>query len=222
MIAHHDETATDTGAPSPFAMVGIDSALLLNPKVWDASGHLSGFSDPMVDCRETRSRYRADQLVVFALVSETQDGERETVTDVLFASPGEPGKTPDDELFEPHRKRLRRIRKSRSGSEAMSIEVIAGALEDESVRARTIAPGASEPGTLTAPRAFNLMFRTYIGALEDSSSAAYLRPETAQGIFLNFKNVLDTARVKLPFGIGQIGKALPQRDQSAQLHVPQP
>ena len=175
MIAHHDETATDTGAPAPFAMVGIDSALLLNPKVWDASGHLSGFSDPMVDCRETRSRYRADQLVVFALVAETPDGERATVTDMLFASPGEAGQTPEEELLEPHRKRLRRIRKSRPGDAALSIEVIAGALEDESLRARTIAPGASEPGTLTAPRAFNLMFRTYIGALEDSSSAAYLK-----------------------------------------------
>ena len=207
MIARHDETATDTGAPSPFAMVGIDSALLLNPKVWDASGHLSGFSDPMVDCRETKSRYRADQLVVFALVLETADGGREPVTDVLFASPGEAGKTPEDELLAPHRKRLRRILKSRPGGDALSVEVIAGALENASARARTLAPGASEPGTLTAPRAFNLMFKTYIGALEDSSSAAYLRPETAQGIFLNFKNVLDTARVRLPFGIGQVGKA---------------
>ena len=207
MIAHHDDTATDTGAPSPFGMVGIDSALILNPKAWDASGHLSGFSDPMVDCRETRSRYRADQLVVFAPVFQSQDGDRETVTDMLFASPGEAGKTPAEELLEPHRKRLRRIRKSRRADDAMSLEVIAGALEDESARARTLAPGASEPGTLTAPRAFNLMFKTHIGALEDSSSAAYLRPETAQGIFLNFKNVLDTARVKPPFGIGQIGKA---------------
>ena len=207
MIAHHDETAAETGAPSPFAMVGIDSALLLNPKVWEASGHLSGFSDPMVDCRETRARYRADQLVVFALVFETENGGRETITDVLFASPGEAGKSPQDELLAPHRKRLRRILKSRPGGDALSIEVIAGALEDESARARTLAPGANEPGTLTAPRAFNLMFKTYIGALEDSSSTAYLRPETAQGIFLNFKNVLDTARVRLPFGIGQVGKA---------------
>ena len=207
MIAHHDETATDTGAPSAFAMVGLDSALLLNPKVWEASGHLSGFSDPMVDCRETKSRYRADQLVVFALAFQTEDGDRETVSDVVFASPGEAGKTPQDELLEPHRKRLRRIRKSRPGGDGLSIEVIPGALEDESVRARTLAPGATAPGTLTAPRAFNLMFKTYIGALEDSSSVAYLRPETAQGIFVNFKNVLDTTRVKLPFGIGQIGKA---------------
>jgi glycyl-tRNA synthetase len=72
---------------------------------------------------------------------------------------------------------------------------------------RTFAPGASAAGTLTAPRAFNLMFETHVGALQDSTSVAYLRPETAQGIFVNFKNVCDTARVRIPFGIGQVGKA---------------
>ena len=75
------------------------------------------------------------------------------------------------------------------------------------MRAKVLAPGASAPGTLTAPRAFNLMFKTHVGALEDNSSVTYLRPETAQGIFVNFKNVCDTARVRVPFGIGQIGKA---------------
>src|SRR5690606_25941837 len=77
----------------------------------------------------------------------------------------------------------------------------------DALRSRTIAPGAKEPGSLTAPRAFNLMFKTHVGALEDASRVAYLRPETAQGIFVNFKTVLVTARVRLPFGIGQIGKA---------------
>ena len=81
------------------------------------------------------------------------------------------------------------------------------ALQDEALRAKVLAPGASAPGTLTAPRAFNLMFKTHVGALEDNSSVTYLRPETAQGIFVNFKNVCDTARVRVPFGIGQVGKA---------------
>ncbi|WP_428100600.1 glycine--tRNA ligase [Candidatus Rariloculus sp.] len=207
MITRHDETETGAGSPSAYAMVGLDSALLMNPRVWEASGHVSGFSDPMVDCRETRNRYRADQFIVFALVFETQEGVRETVADMLFGSPGEFGKTPLEELVAPHRKRVRAIQKSRRAGEALSIDVIANALENDELRARTLAPGAAEPGTLTAPRAFNLMFKTYIGALEDSSSVAYLRPETAQGIFVNFKNVLDTTRVKLPFGIGQIGKA---------------
>lgn len=89
----------------------------------------------------------------------------------------------------------------------MSIVPVTEALSNEALRAKTIAPNATVPGTLTAPRAFNLMFKTHVGALEDKSSVAYLRPETAQGIFVNFKNVVDTSRVKLPFGIGQIGKA---------------
>ena len=83
MIAHHDETLAVTGAPSPFGMVGLDSALLMNPKVWEASGHVGGFSDPMVDDRETRARYRADQLAVFALEfvarGRRSDGVRRSV-----------------------------------------------------------------------------------------------------------------------------------------------
>jgi glycyl-tRNA synthetase len=89
----------------------------------------------------------------------------------------------------------------------MTIAPVANALTDDALRAKTWAPAASKPGTLTAPRAFNLMFKTHVGALEDKSSIAYLRPETAQGIFVNFRNVVDTSRVRLPFGIGQIGKA---------------
>ncbi len=206
MVAHHDETATPPGAPQPFGMVGLDSALLMNPKVWEASGHVGGFSDPMVDDRETRARYRADQLAVYALEFIGSDGKLERYDDVLFAAPGELGKSAPAELFEPHRKRIAWLQKSKPGKEARPVAV-PGALQDETLRARVLAPGASAPGTLTAPRAFNLMFKTHVGALEDNSSVTYLRPETAQGIFVNFKNVTDTARVRVPFGIGQVGKA---------------
>jgi len=206
MVAHHDETARAAGAPSAYGMVGLDSALLMNPRVWEASGHVGGFSDPMVDDRETRARYRADQLAVYALEITAPDGAKERYDEVLLAAPGEVGKTDDAELFEPHRKRIAAILKARPGRTARPIAV-PDALKDESVRARVIAPGASAPGTFTAPRAFNLMFKTHVGALEDNSSITYLRPETAQGIFVNFKNVCDTARVRVPFGIGQIGKA---------------
>ena len=151
MIARHDETETDAGSPTTYAMVGLDSALLMNPRVWEASGHVSGFSDPMVDCRETRNRYRADQLVVFALVFETTEGVRETMADMLFASPGEFGKTPLEELLAPHRKRVKEIRKARPADEALSINVIANALEHDDARARTLAPGATAPGSLTPP-----------------------------------------------------------------------
>jgi glycyl-tRNA synthetase len=206
MVAHHDETATPPGAPQPFGMVGLDSALLMNPKVWEASGHVGGFSDPMVDDRETRARYRADQLAVYALELISGDGTVERYDEVLFAAPGETGKSTPAELFEPHRKRVASLQKRKPGTEARPVAV-PGALQDEALRARVLAPGASAPGTLTAPRAFNLMFKTHVGALEDNASVTYLRPETAQGIFVNFKNVCDTARVRVPFGIGQIGKA---------------
>jgi glycyl-tRNA synthetase len=178
----------------------------MNPKVWEASGHVGGFSDPMVDDRETRARYRADQLAVFALEVTAADGAVSIVDDVLFVAPGEVGKTADAELFEPHRKRIAAVQKSRPGAVVRPLAV-PNALQDDALRARALAPGAALPGTLTAPRAFNLMFKTHVGALEDNSSITYLRPETAQGIFVNFKNVCDTARVRVPFGIGQIGKA---------------
>src|SRR5690606_33304035 len=201
MIAHHDDTAAPAGAPSAFSMVGLDSSILMNPRVWEASGHVGGFADPMVDCRETRARYRADQLVVYRVLFDDQPADAP-----LFAAPGEWGKSTEDELIEPHRKRIAALAKQhRQGT--MRIEAVAGALEDEALRRQVLAPGAQEPGSLTAPRAFNLMFKTHVGALEDASSVAYLRPETAQGIFVNFKNVLDTARIRVPFGIGQIGKA---------------
>ena len=206
MVAHHDETATPQGAPQPFGMVGLDSSLLMNPKVWEASGHVGGFSDPMVDDRETRARYRADQLAVYALEFIGRDGKLERYDELLFAAPGELGKSTPAELFEPHRKRIGALQKSKPGKEARPVAV-PGALQDETLRARVLAPGATAPGTLTAPRAFNLMFKTHVGALEDNQSVTYLRPETAQGIFVNFKNVTDTARVRVPFGIGQIGKA---------------
>jgi glycyl-tRNA synthetase len=207
MISRHDELEAPAGAPGEYAMVGLDSALLMNPKVWEASGHVGGFNDPMVDDRETKARYRADQLVVFALEFAADDGRILRLDDALFAAPGEAGKTADHELIAPHKKRVDKLRKSAAKGAELSVVPVSGALEDATLRAKIFAPDASKPGTLTAPRAFNLMFKTHVGALEDKSSIAYLRPETAQGIFVNFRNVVDTSRVKLPFGIGQIGKA---------------
>src|SRR5437868_11137598 len=125
-------------------MVGVDCSLIMNPKVWEASGHVAGFADPMVDCKTDgcKSRFRADQLAT-------------------TPCPLKPSKC----------------------------------------------AGQFEKCQLTEPRVFNLMFKTYVGALEDASAVAYLRPETAQGIFVNFRNVLNSTRLKLPFGIAQVGKA---------------
>ena len=123
-------------------IVALDSAIILNPAVWEASGHVAGFTDPLVDCRTCKLRFRADKL------EDAQCGRKPSKR---------PGETPDCDL--------------------------------------------------TEARQFNLMFQTQVGALEDASSTAYLRPETAQGIFINFKNVLQLARRKPPFGIAQVGKS---------------
>jgi glycyl-tRNA synthetase len=135
-------------------VVGLDAAIIMHPKVWEASGHVDSFADPMVDCRACRRRFRADQL----LEEIGQKLER----------------TPDGKGY---------------------------------VWPENVACPACGAKALTPPRPFNLMFRTFVGPVEDESSVAYLRPETAQGIFVNFDNVVSTSRVKVPFGIAQIGKA---------------
>jgi glycyl-tRNA synthetase len=117
-------------------VVGLDSAILQSPEVWEASGHLSSFSDPLVECRECNARHRVDKL------------------------------------------------------------------EDANT-----CPTCGNSGTFTEPKEFNLMFKTHMGPVESEENAVYLRPETAQGIFINFENVRRTARMKLPFGIAQIGKS---------------
>jgi glycyl-tRNA synthetase len=123
-------------------IVALDSAIILNPRVWEASGHVAGFTDPLVDCRTCKLRFRADKL------EDSNCGRKPSKR---------PGETPDCDL--------------------------------------------------TEPRQFNLMFETQVGAMQDEASTAYLRPETAQGIFINFKNVLQLARRKPPFGIAQTGKS---------------
>ena len=187
-------------------MVGLDSALLMNPKVWEASGHVGGFSDPMVDDRETRARYRADQLAVFALEFVGGDGKLGALRRGAVRGARRGRQVRAGRAVRAASQAHRRAAKEQAGKEARPVAV-PGALQDEALRAKVLAPGASAPGTLTAPRAFNLMFKTHVGALEDNSSVTYLRPETAQGIFVNFKNVCDTARVRVPFGIAQVGKA---------------
>jgi glycyl-tRNA synthetase len=171
-------------------MVGLDSCIIQNPKLWVASGHVGGFSDPMVDCRESKRRYRADHLLVMRL----QGGER----GYAFIDGDDDGK---DKAFKLLAKYSRR--------DVQPAEVLIGPLAAAGALplSAVVGPDAKDAGTLTEPRAFNLMFKTYVGATASEDDVAYLRPETAQGIFANFKNVIDTSRVKVPFGIAQIGKA---------------
>ncbi len=142
--------------------VGLDSAILMNPKVWEASGHVGGFNDPMVDCKECKARHRADKLIEDAL-------------------------------------------------NAKGIEVVVDGMSFEKMEAlineHKIACPDCGKLNYTNIRQFNLMFKTFQGVTEDAASQVYLRPETAQGIFVNFKNVQRTMRKKLPFGIAQIGKS---------------
>ncbi|WP_240911408.1 glycine--tRNA ligase [Paludisphaera soli] len=182
-------------------MVGLDCSIIMNPRVWEASGHVGGFSDPMVDCRATKERYRADQMYVFAYLFPATNAKGEPTEAWLAGLGGSP-----EEAAGPAEKRAAKLAKKfgKPADPPVVTPYLEIAADD---RIKVIGPSTEEAGTLTEPRSFNLMFKTYVGALESESNVAYLRPETAQGIFANFKNVVDTARVKLPFGIAQVGKS---------------
>ncbi|MEK7710398.1 MAG: glycine--tRNA ligase, partial [Planctomycetota bacterium] len=187
-----------------FKMVGVDCSIIMNPKVWEASGHVGGFSDPMVDCRESKKRYRADQIMVLHPAQRYHNQGSDSQWNRLFAFIRD-----DDESQKSAIKKAEKFGKKLGVDlpHPLPIFPLFSALETADQLAYVVGPDADIPGTLTEPRAFNLMFQTYVGALQDASSIAYLRPETAQGIFANFKNVMDSTRVKIPFGIAQIGKA---------------
>ena len=175
----------------PMSIVGIDSSIIQNPKVWEASGHVGGFNDPMVDCRKTKSRYRADHLLV--ITNSSSEGQ-------MYAFVQD-----DEESYERACKLLAKYEKVDAIDESyMTTPLVSLQAEDF---ARVVGPDTKEVGTLTEPRQFSLMFDTTVGATGGDDNRAYLRPETAQGIFLNFMNVVDTSRVKVPFGIAQVGKA---------------
>ena len=176
-------------------VVGLDSSIIASPQVWRASGHVDGFSDPMVDCKVSNLRYRADQL--FWTRAEV-DGELLGYVSML--------ETDDmDQLAMQAADKLKRKAKKQGTITISELKDYTEATPEEQLLIPS--PATGEPGSLTPPRAFNLMFQTNVGAMSDGSSVAYLRPETAQGIFTNFKNVVATGRVKVPFGIAQVGKA---------------
>ena len=139
--------------------VGIQSAILMNPEVWVATGHLKNFSDPLIDCKKCKSRYRADQLI------------------------------------------------EQYATEEVKVEAMTASDMVDYIRNNHITCPNCGGSDFNDIRQFNLMFKTFQGVIEDSKNTVYLRPETAQGMFVNFKNVQRTMRKKLPFGIGQIGKS---------------
>src|SRR5438128_2594589 len=177
------------------AMVGVDCSIIMNPKVWEASGHVGGFADWMVDCKTCRKRYRADKVFFAGLAAEGQP-----VSVVLAFEAND--KSEAAKLLEPEQQRLAKKRKIPEGLRATIVNA-----QEAPAEWKRPCPAPSCDGELTEPRQFNLMFDTHPGAIRDEANKAYLRPETAQGIFVNYRNVLDSTRLKLPFGIAQIGKA---------------
>ena len=163
-------------------------------------GHVDGFSDPMVDCKETKLRYRADQLYFAEII----DQESNESLGYICVQEGN-----DSDMVAAATKMAKAVLKAsdRTAAKLAPFHFIELTEATEEQINLIPSPATGKPGTLTPPRDFNLMFQTQVGAVSDASSTAYLRPETAQGIFLNFKNVLTTSRQKIPFGIAQVGKA---------------
>jgi glycyl-tRNA synthetase len=195
MVTGHDDLATPPGAPGPYEMVGLDCTIIMHPQVWKCSGHYDLFHDYMVDCKETKKRYRHDQLNGAWVEYK---GQR------VFIAVEEDG---EEGLKKAEQRALKffNLRAKNAGELKWDGPLVC--LTEVKDFSRVLAPEAKELGTLTEPREFNLMFKTYVGALSGEEGAAFLRPETAQGIFVNFKNVLDSTRVRIPFGVAQIGKS---------------
>jgi glycyl-tRNA synthetase len=206
MITEHDELFTPAGAPSSFDMVGVETSIIMHPQVWKVSGHFDLFVDKMVDCRETRSRYRLDHVKGRWIEGKLADAAADSGPETIFVCAVGDGPELLDELTKRALK-LFGMRSNQADKLNWKSEPASLATLPVEQFASVIAPEAKTKGTLTDPRDFNLMFKTTLGALGTDADAAYLRPETAQGMFVNFKNVCDSSRVKIPFGIGQIGKS---------------
>ncbi len=195
MVTGHDDLSAPAGAPEAYEMVGLDSTIIMHPQVWKCSGHYDLFHDFMVDCRESKKRYRHDQVRGRWVDFQTNQ------VFVATQEGGEPG------LAETEQRALKFFNLRGKDAERLTWHGDLVSLTSVEEFSRVLGPDAKTLGTLTAPREFNLMFKTYVGALSGEEGAAFLRPETAQGIFINFKNVLDSTRVRLPFGIAQAGKS---------------
>jgi glycyl-tRNA synthetase len=186
-------------------IVGIDSSIFMHPKVWKASGHVDAFNDPLVDNKDSKKRYRADVLIEDYLAKIDEKIEKE----VEKARQRFPDNF-DEKLFRETNQRVVDYQLKRNTTESQFKK----ALEDNDmaglkavIEAAEIVCPVSGSRNWTDVRQFNLMFSTQVGSVAEDSDTIYLRPETAQGIFVNFLNVLNTSRQRIPFGIAQIGKA---------------
>jgi glycyl-tRNA synthetase len=228
-------------------MVGIDCSIIMNPKVWEASGHVAGFRDPMISCKAEgcRALFRADKVYIVQVLGATMQLAFEKLTEAVKADARAKGEIQlvgpisaaieadgPEEAMSKVQEGLRAVARhenweawkrvelrgpaTRTGPHGLSFRVAARDGEHTGLLLPLLEVGGKDTWrcpkcstymAVTEPRQFNLMFESHAGAVQDEASKVYLRPETAQGIFANFKNVLDTTRVKVPFGIAQIGKA---------------
>jgi glycyl-tRNA synthetase len=195
MVTGHDDSRPVHGAPEAYEMTGLDCTIIMHPRVWKCSGHYDLFHDYMVDCRESKRRYRHDQVRGRWVEAK---GER-----IFVATMAEV----EHEQEDVQARALKYFRLRAKDAEQLKWEPRFHTLPQVDDLTRVLGPDARTLGTLTEPREFNLMFKTYVGALSGEESVAFLRPETAQGIFVNFKNVVDSSRVRVPFGIAQMGKS---------------
>jgi glycyl-tRNA synthetase len=195
MVTAHDDLAVLPGAPGTYETVGLDCSIIMHPQVWKCSGHYDLFHDFMVDCRESKKRYRHDQVL-----GRWVEAKGKRVFIAVQAAGDEGLKEAEQRALKFFNLRAKNAEELKWGGPLVSLTTV----KDFS---HVLGPDAKEVGTLTEPREFNLMFKTYVGALSAEEGAAFLRPETAQGIFVNFKNVLDSSRVRIPFGIAQMGKS---------------
>jgi len=179
-------------------VVGLDCSIIMNPKVWEASGHVNNFNDPMVDCKACKARFRADKVFT-VIVREQSDGGTKTLIDKGVEA-DDPDRALSEAIATANSDTRRRVLKSQGKLDQV---VFSPDRLPEGLTAKCPLCG----GLLTDVRKFNMMFESWTGAMQDSSSKVYLRPETAQGIFCNYRNVLDTTRLRMPFGIAQIGKS---------------
>jgi glycyl-tRNA synthetase len=186
-------------------IVGIDSAIFMHPKIWEASGHVSAFNDPLIDNKDSKKRYRADTLI-----EEFLDKQQEKIQKEISRAREKYGESFDEAKFRSTNQRVLEVQKTLDNIKSRYIK--AGKNDDLSELKQIIIDAGiacPESGSKnwTDVRQFNLMFSTQLGSINEDTNTIYLRPETAQGIFVNFLNVQKTARMKIPFGIAQTGKA---------------
>ena len=169
---------------------GLDASILMHPRVWEASGHVENFTDPMIDCRQCKARFRLDTLS-----DQINEKKQKKAVEALKLN------------LQNNAELQEKLENLLNDSEEPFEDLLESKDFGKLLLEELNCPQCGNKSTFTAARQFNLMFKTFIGPVEDSGAVVFLRPETAQGIFVNFLNVQGSARQKLPFGIAQIGKA---------------